>query len=145
MKTIGMLLLAVTGFAMAPAWAEDSPALRAAAAERYLRVAKTALQYDDMLAELSQRIPAARRDESVAMIKKSMPVEVVTRITRDAVVKVYSAQEINALADFYESPLGVSVMKKMPKLMSEMMPAIQREVLKALMEMQQSEAARGAR
>lgn len=52
-----------------------------------------------------------------------------------AYAEVYSEEELQALVDFYESPVGQSILKKMPQLgavagksMSEMMPGMMAEM-----------------
>jgi hypothetical protein len=42
----------------------------------------------------------------------------------DAMVKHFTAAELEALAGFYGAPLGKSILRKMPVYMGEVMPAI---------------------
>jgi hypothetical protein len=47
-------------------------------------------------------------------------------------VKIFTAQELNALADFYGSPVGKSAMGKFGIYMAEVMPALQQELIQAM-------------
>ena len=137
---VTMMLMAVMGLAAPAVQAGDSPAERAAALQRYLRAVPSTKLYDDMLADLKRTLLEGRREAVMAQFKSGFSPEVIDRITGEALVKIYTADEINALADFYESKHGASVMKKMPQLMSEMMPAIQREMFKAMQKIQQGQS-----
>jgi hypothetical protein len=53
-------------------------------------------------------------------------------IMREGMAKHFTAEEIRALADFYGSELGRSAMGKFGTYMSEVMPAIQAEVMVAV-------------
>jgi hypothetical protein len=43
-------------------------------------------------------------------------------------VKVYSTDELGALANFYESPQGQAILRKAPLFMSAAMPAVEAEI-----------------
>jgi hypothetical protein len=49
----------------------------------------------------------------------------------DAMVKHFTSEELKALADFYGSPVGKSAMQKFGAYMSDLMPTIQAEMMKA--------------
>lgn len=127
----------VLGVVAPPVLAGDTAADRATAVQRYLRAVPSTRLYNDMLAEMARQLPAAQRDVFMAELKKSFNPASVDRITTGALVKGYTADEINALAEFYESKHGASVMKKMPQLMAEIMPGIQQEVFKVVQKIEQ--------
>jgi hypothetical protein len=56
---------------------------------------------------------------------------VLEEITKSAMIKHFSADELKALADFYSSPVGKSAMSKMGDYMADIMPAMQAEMIKA--------------
>lgn len=43
----------------------------------------------------------------------------------DAYARVYSEDELRSMVEFYESPNGQSILKKMPQVMAEYMPSVQ--------------------
>jgi len=65
-------------------------------------------------------------------------IDALEKITKDAMVKTFTADELNALADFYSSAIGKSAMKKFGSYMSEIMPHIQQELMRAGEEAQNS-------
>jgi hypothetical protein len=46
-------------------------------------------------------------------------------------VKYFTPDELEALADFYGSPVGKSAMQKFPSYMAAMMPTLEREIRRA--------------
>ncbi len=49
-----------------------------------------------------------------------------------AMVRNFTADEIEALVDFYSSPIGISIMKKFPGYLADVQPGIVRLVLQSL-------------
>jgi hypothetical protein len=56
----------------------------------------------------------------------------------DAMIKHFTTDELKALADFYGSPVGKSVMQKFGAYMAELMPTMQAEIVKAQAKANQS-------
>ena len=54
-----------------------------------------------------------------------MDLDKFTSIIRDSMVKNFTAEELQALANFYGSPVGRSAMKKFGQYMADAMPHIQ--------------------
>jgi hypothetical protein len=52
-------------------------------------------------------------------------------IALDKMIAVFSVEELNALAAFYGSPVGQSIVTKFPVYMAEVMPVIQLELTQA--------------
>jgi hypothetical protein len=129
------VILAITS---SIACAADSPILRLAAANRYLKVVPISTMLDDMGREMAKQMPSEKRAKFLSQFKAGIRVEMLERVTRDAMVKVFSADELNALADFYGSPHGASAMKKFGAYMALVMPAIQQEVMQAMTKLEES-------
>ncbi len=133
MKLIfGALVLAL--FA-SNAIAADSPELRAAAADRYLKVVPVSRMLDDTFNELAKQVPPERRDQFLKQVKPLVRADMIERVSRESMVKVFTADEINALADFYSSQNGASIMKKFGVYMGMVMPVMQQEIQQALKKM----------
>jgi hypothetical protein len=60
-----------------------------------------------------------------------LDVPAITKAMTDAMVKHFTSEELKALADFYGSPVGKSAMQKFGAYMSDLMPTIQAEMMKA--------------
>ena len=80
------------------------------------------------------------REAFLDFMKKAFRVEVIKESMLLAMVKHFTADELNALADFYSTPEGQAVLRKMGSYMGDLMPIIQAEAEHALhLRMQQEE------
>jgi hypothetical protein len=113
-------------------FAADSPELRLAAANRYLAVVPMSRLLDQSFSELAKQVPLEKRPQFLSHMKASVRADVLERVSRDAMVKVFTADELNALADFYGSEHGASAMKKFGVYMGIIMPEVQREILQVM-------------
>ncbi len=76
-------------------------------------------------------LPVEQRQEFKDLLTKNVDIAALEKETKEAMVKHFTADELKALADFYGSLVGKSVMKKFGMYMAEVMPAIQAEMIKA--------------
>ena len=113
------------------AMAGDTIEERNKAAERYLNVMPMKKLLDDLTVEMAKRIPEEKREQFINLMNKHLDAGQLEKITKNSIVKIFTADEINALADFYGSEVGKSAMKKFGIYMAEIMPHIQKEVIKA--------------
>ena len=118
--------------AASAAFAADSPELRLAAANRYLSVVPMSKMLDDSFTELAKQQPAEQRAQYISFMHATVRADALERIAREAMVKVFTVDELNALADFYGSSHGASAMKKFGPYMGIIMPAVQQEVMQAM-------------
>jgi hypothetical protein len=113
----------------------DTPETRRAAAQRYL----AAFPVEDMLADtvrhMAQTIPESQRPEFVQLMTQMIRVDWLNRVMLDLAVKHFTVRELDALARFYGSPHGKSILKKMGPYMGEALPLIQAEVIRAANEL----------
>lgn len=130
MKRLSFLLPALwMPFAI---WAiEDTPANREAQADRYL----AAMPVSEMMQSLAEQMAppgdADQRRQFVEAMTARLDIEKVARVMREALVRVYTADELCALADFYSSPAGRSATRKMGDYLAVVMPRLQEEIRKA--------------
>jgi hypothetical protein len=124
-----VLLLLLPAF---HALASDSEEERVAAAKRYLEVAQMSKMVDDTVTELAKGFPAEQRERFLAFMHDAVRPEVLERAAMASMVRVFTAQEINALADFFGSPVGKSAMSKFGLYMADVMPVIQQEMFRAM-------------
>ena len=125
-----LLCVASTSFAA------DSPELRLTAANRYLSVVPMSKMLDDAFTELAKQVPAEKRPQFLGHMKASVHADALERISRESMVQVFTADELNALADFYGSANGASAMKKFGAYMGIIMPAVQQEVMQAMQKLE---------
>jgi len=115
----------------------DSSEARLAAAKRYSALVPMTEMIDKSINELTQRIPPDKRDEFSQHMKKLIRAEFLEKLAIESMVKVFTTEELNALADFYGSKVGRAIMGKFEVFMAEIMPAMQQEIMRALQELQQ--------
>lgn len=124
-----LIALALTALMLTPlAHAQGAEAARQAAADRYLRAVPTAKMVNDTIAQLALQLPPEQRQKFAADLRVMIDVRKLEKISRDAMVKTFSVDELNALADFYESRHGASAMAKFGAYMGEVMPPMMREI-----------------
>jgi hypothetical protein len=135
MKPLRALLLLSLLIASLHAAASDSEEERVAAARRYLDVAQMRKITDDTVNELAKTFPADQRDKFLEFMHDAVRPEVLEQAAMASMVKIFTAEELNALADFFGSPVGRSAMGKFGVYMADVMPVIQQEMFRALQQL----------
>ncbi|CAM8634679.1 Domain of unknown function DUF2059 [Comamonadaceae bacterium] len=134
-----VVFAAIVGIASTPTFAQDSPANRATAADRYLKAVPIEKILDDSFRELSKQLPANNRAQFIEQMKMVVRADFIEKLSRESMIRTFTADELNALADFYGSKNGSSAMHKFGTYMSEVMPAIQQEVQRGLQEIKNTQ------
>ena len=124
LRALVLMLLLLPAF---HASASDSEEERVAAAKRYLEVAQMSKMADDTVTELAKALPVEQRDKFLEFMHEAVRPEVLEQAAMASMVKVFTAQELNALADFFGSPVGKSAMGKFGIYMADVMPVIQQD------------------
>lgn len=109
----------------------DTQENRIAAARQYVRVAPLKNMIDDSVGEIAKNLPEDQRAQFVHLMTKVIRIELLEDSAVTSLVKHFTVSEINALAEFYGSPVGQSILKKLGKYMADVMPVIQREIIRA--------------
>jgi hypothetical protein len=135
MNTLRSLLLLALFIPASHASAADSEEERIAAARRYLEVAQMSKITDDTVTELARTVPAEQRDRFLEFMHNAIRPEVLERAAMASMVKVFTAEELNALADFFGSPVGRSAMGKFGVYMADVLPVIQQEMFRAMQQL----------
>jgi hypothetical protein len=91
-----------------------------------------------MAEKMSANMPPDQRAQFKAAMTSQLDVPAITKAMTDAMVKHFTSEELKALADFYGSPVGKSAMQKFGAYMSDLMPTIQAEMMKAEVKANQS-------
>jgi hypothetical protein len=108
--------------------AQDGSADRQAAAARYMSVVPMSKMLEDSFTELAKQLPQDKRAGFIAKMNQTVRADALERIALDSMVKTFTADELNALADFYGSKPGRSAMQKFGLYMGQVMPAVQAEI-----------------
>src|SRR5688500_12792187 len=126
----------LAAFVPAAVLASDNLAARQAAADRYFGVVPVSRVLEDTYSELAKQLPADQRAGFIAHMRAFVRVDRLERISRDAMIRTFTAGEMNALADFYGSTHGASAMRKFGSYMEKATPLLMQEVQKATLELQ---------
>ena len=118
--------------------AADTPEARRHEAERYLQAVPPKALFEDMADKMSANLPPDQRAQFKAAMTSQLDIAGITKAMTDAMVKHFTTEELKALADFYGSPVGKSAMQKFGAYMSDLMPTIQAEMMKAQAKANQS-------
>lgn len=146
--TIAVVVLVLLAMPMFT-WADDAadtPASREAAAERYAKAVDMGDLLGQMVDTMSRNIPPETRGVFESAMKKHLRIDMIEAASKAALVKHMSTEELDALADFYSSPVGKSAMSKMAIYTAELQPLmvaeVQRAVAEAIKERQAAEQAK---
>lgn len=134
--TIGALIFAVLVLpclAKAPGTgAADTKEDRIKAAQRYLKVVPMAAMMKDTAEAMAKKLPPDEAAKMIKVLTTKLDIKALEDAAVKSLVKHMTAKEINALAEFYGTPEGRSIMKKFGAYMADLQPTILREVEKAM-------------
>ncbi len=116
---------------------EDTPQNRAQEASRYLLSVPPGMVVAGMAQRMASSMPPQQQQAFMAAMQRNVNMAGINATAQAGLVKVFTAGELRALADFYGSPLGKSATGKMSSYMSEVMPTIMKEVQAAAAKSQQ--------
>lgn len=117
------LLAAVLAAALAvPAAAQDASDARQEAL-RYVKASEFSKMTEGTVRQLSMTMPAEKRRAFVEFMN-GIDIGRLESIAVEALVASFTADEIRALAAFYDSATGRSIMQKMPVYMASVMPGV---------------------
>ncbi|TXH71621.1 MAG: DUF2059 domain-containing protein [Thiothrix sp.] len=129
MKSLFFLcILAITTLAFA---LEDNVDNRQMQAKRYLE-ANPPKEIAQALADQTVSIlPEAERKPYIEMLTKHLDLTTINQSMHAALVKYFTADELEVLANFYSNPEAKTALAKMDKYMTDILPVLQSEMLKA--------------
>lgn len=124
---LGLLITAATlAYAI-----EDTTANRQQQAARYLAANPPQEIFQEIADTTMNALPPAERQPYTDMLTKHLDMVAVSSAMQEAMIKHFTAEELCALADFYNAPGAKSAMGKMRAYMSDVMPVVQSEMMKA--------------
>mgnify|MGYP006334530191 CR=1 FL=1 len=121
-------IFAVTTLAFA---LEDNVENRQYQANRYLEANPPKTMAQALADQTVSMLPEAERKPYLDMLTKHLDVGVITQSMNTALVKYFSANELEVLANFYSNPDAKTAMAKMNLYTTEILPVLQAEMLKA--------------
>ena len=113
---------------------KDIPENRKAAAERYQAVEKLEERFAESVRAQAEEMPTGLHEMFFTRITQNIRIEKLKSIQLELLVKHFTAQELDLLKSFYETPEGVALQKKITQLEDEFRPQVEVEALHALQE-----------
>ena len=123
------LVLGFFLFSVQNIFADDTKAARIQAAERYLAAVPISQLLEDTFREMSKSLPEDIREGFIAQMQIVVRADILEAATRTSLVRHFTVDELNAMAEFYSSPHGASAMRKFGTYMADVMPAVQEEMI----------------
>lgn len=121
-------IFALTTFAFA---LEDNVVNRQTQANRYLEANPPKAMAQALADQTATILPEAERKPYLEMLTKYLDISVINQAMHSALVKHFTADELEVLANFYSNPEAKTALVKMDVYMAEVLPALQAEMLKA--------------
>ncbi len=132
LSCISIALLISSASTSMPVLAQDTQETRQDAMQRYLQAVPMAKMAEDAYSEVAKHVPLEKRAEFISAMRRSVRVERIEDIAKQAMLKTFTTSELNALADFYSSKDGASAMNKYGAYMGEIMPPLLQEIQRAV-------------
>jgi hypothetical protein len=101
---------------------------RRAAAEAYARVVDYPLLIEKAAARRAAELPAAEREAFIAFITRQVDFDMTRFYAISAMVDLFEASELQALASFAATPEGRSALAKLPALGAVLNPIVERQI-----------------
>ena len=137
MRAYQSLLMIILAALSSPTFAiEDTQENRLIQIERYLKAVPPKRTFEELSNNVSMNFPPAERIEFLSLTRDFVNVDVITDAMIASMLKHFTADELAAIADLYESPAGQSAMSKMGVYLAEVMPVIEAEIMRAVDEFQ---------
>lgn len=107
----------------------DTYESRVYAAKRYVQISMPPM-VDSLINEISKNVPENKRVD-LKRLRDWMENNLSEKVI-ELMIKHYTVEQLNALADFYDRPMGKSIMEKFGPLMSDMQVYIQGDMVREL-------------
>jgi hypothetical protein len=111
-----------------PALPADAQSDRRSAAEAYARVVDYSLLIEKAATRRAAELPAAEREAFIAFITREVDFDLTRFYAISAMVDLFEASELRALASFAATPEGRSALAKLPALGAVLNPIIDRQI-----------------
>ena len=135
MKKLTFIAIALFMALSLPAAAQqDDHVAKLAAAKSFLKTNSAEKIFEQMMAQVKKMVaqrPGTPAPDADA-IKATLNFEEMNKTMLDGLVRDFSLEELKAMAKFFNSPVGQSIMKKMPVYQSEVMPAVMQKMQQAV-------------
>jgi hypothetical protein len=104
---------------------------RRAAAEAYARIVDYPLLIEKAASRRAAELPASEREAFIAFVTDEVDFDMTRFYAISAMVDVFEASELQALASFAATPEGRSALAKLPALGAILTPIVERQIADA--------------
>jgi hypothetical protein len=104
---------------------------RQAAAEAYARIVDYPLLIEKAATQRAAELPASEREAFIEFITEEVDFEMTRFYATIAMVDLFEASELQALASFAATPEGRSALAKLPALGAVLTPIVERQIADA--------------
>jgi hypothetical protein len=104
---------------------------RRAAAEAYARIVDYPLLIEQAATRRAAELPASEREAFIEFITEEVDFEMTRFYATSAMVDLFEASELQALASFAGTPEGRSALAKLPALGAVLNPIVERQIADA--------------
>ena len=104
---------------------------RRAAAEAYARVVDYPLLIEKAAARRAAELPASEREAFIEFVTEEVDFNMTRFYATSAMVELFEASELRALASFAATPEGRSALGKLPALGAILTPIVERQIADA--------------
>lgn len=109
----------------------DNMENRSKQADRYLKVANMKKLMEDVAKKSALNYPAETREKLISLLTTHLNIKSLEKSIKKSMVKHFTAQELQAMAIFYGTPEGKSILRKFGAYTADIMPAVQAEIMSA--------------
>jgi len=99
-----------------------------AAAKRYAAVIEFDQLLENSILQTARSAQEHIQSRLIEHMRRELNRELLVEAMLDAMVRNFTTEELNALADFYSSPHGRAITKKLPQYNADLYPRIMSEV-----------------
>ncbi len=110
---------------------DDTPENRAKVADHYLQVVPVQERMAEIVDKVALYVPASERELFISAMTKHLDLKMVIQATKQALIKTFTADELQAMSDFNGTPNGKSISQKYASYINNVLPAMQWEATKA--------------
>lgn len=108
-------------------------------AKKMHQIRPTSEQIDAAIKQVAGRLPEAQRKGFIDTMSESLNYNAVERISIDAMVEVFTLQELESMVEYYSKPEAITASDKMADWAKIVQPEIARLIDKALMKIRMGE------
>lgn len=127
--------LALSIFLTSPSFAStesDTAEAKARLINEYFSYIPMKQLMDETALELSKRVPADKRQLFIDTMSKNVRIDVLEQAARQSMAKHLTLPELEMFVEFIKRPEARSAMAKMKYYMADLMPVMEKELVRAI-------------